>query len=156
MWHEYYSDVLTLRAGTSAWVNATPMPSPLCGHDCAALDDASSPGFVVAGGFNNRNMWCAESHRYDCASDRWTRLGDMSCDRSSLCAKTLGDGAVYVCGGSGRDWWDSTERLDVRTGTWQVVSPLPVKVEAHAVLQANCWTLSYEILIFAFRAKLLG
>ena len=111
------SDFLVLRAGATAWAPATPMPISIVDHACSAL---------------------AQSHRYDCASDRWTRLGDLNSSRYSLCGETLGDGAVYVCGG----WWSTvTERLDVRTGTWQVVAPLPATVRHHEVCLFDAMTM---------------
>ena len=126
----FSSDVQVLRDVALAWAPATPMSSSLVGHACAALADAASPGFVVASGSTPGFRESAQSHRYDCASDQWTRLGDLFEARRGHHAETLGDGAVYVCGG-----WQSaiTERLDVRAATWQVVTPLPAAVSYHAV-----------------------
>ena len=98
---DYSSDVRVLRAGEAAWALTTPMPIGIDRHACAALSDAASPGFVVAGGETSEQRasaqshrysfmsgrWSllsgktsehrasAQSHRYDCASDRWTLLG---------------------------------------------------------------------------------
>ena len=132
------SEVLVLRAGETAWAPATTMPISLSEHTCAALVDAPSSGFVVAGGLTSDLQGSAQSHRYDCASDRWTRLGVLSSARYALRAETLGDGAVYVCGGM-----DSvvTERLDVRAGTWQVVAPLPATVRSSAVCLCDATTM---------------
>jgi hypothetical protein len=114
------------------------MPIGIADHACAALADASSPGFVVASGRNSDDRISAQSHRYDCASDRWTRLGDLNSSRCFLRAETLGDGAVYVCGGAESA---VTERLDVRAGTWQVVAPLPETVSYHAVCLFDATTM---------------
>ena len=134
---DFSSDVLVLRPGTNAWTSAAPMPNRLSAHACATLADPASPGFVVAGGA--RWFVSAQSHRYDCASDQWIRLGDLSSPRHALCAETLGDGAVYVCGGGARP--AATERLDVRAGTWQVVAPLPATVQEHAVCLFDATTM---------------
>ena len=124
------SSVLMFRAGTTEWTPAAPMPIVLIHHTCAALAESASPGFVVAGGYASDFLNSAQAHRYDCASDRWTRLADIGSARYGLRGETLGDGAVYVCGGKGSE---VTERLDVRTGSWQAVAPLPVAISCHAV-----------------------
>lgn len=125
----FSSDMQVLRAEATEWTFSIPMPLVLSRHACAALADVASPGFVVAGGLTRDYCNSARSHRYDCTSDRWTRLGDVSSPRCGMRAETLGGGAVYVCGGYGSA---VTERLDVRAGAWQVIAPLPEKVGFHA------------------------
>lgn len=116
-------DMSVLRAGTMGWVPVTPMPICSCNFNCAAFSNTASPGVVAIGLSHSNHQISIQSHRYDCASDRWTRLGDLSPAVFGIRAQTLGDGTMYVSGGS----LSMTARLDARIGLWQVVAPLPVR-----------------------------
>ena len=113
------SDVVAISSESMRYLAS--MPVPLASHACAAITGTNAPGFIVAGGGSGGPDASRGTYRYDHASNRWTRL----CDLSEICghprAETLDDGAIYTCNHYPSV---STERLDVRTGAWQRVAPL--------------------------------
>jgi hypothetical protein len=87
----------------------------MAGHAVAAAADGSA---LVLGGSRGEGMLSSAIDRFDPATQRFTRLGQMATGRIDMSAVPLGDGRVLVFGGS-----TSTvrppfaETVDTRTGT---------------------------------------
>jgi hypothetical protein len=118
-----------------AWRNrlrsfdATPMAS----HAVAAAADGSA---LVLGGSRGEGVLSSAIDRFDPATQRFTRLGQMATGRSDMSAVPLGDGRVLVFGGSTSTVQPPfAEIVDTRTGTASAGGWMMLPRSRHAALR---------------------
>lgn len=113
-----------LRPYDLCWYSTKPMGTPRDGLCAIALQHQQQ--VMVMGGRHTRTI-LATTELYDARQDRWLPMALMKQQRDSPCVGSVSPGVLYVMGGSPRlgQYTASVERLDLRTGTWQSVSPLP-------------------------------
>lgn len=113
---------------TNRWTPAGYLPGGIWQPSVALLPNGQ---VLVAGGGAGRpgtsEFARSQAHRYDAASNTWTRVPDMAVPRVAASALTLNDGRVLVSGGYPQDsQWASAEVYDLSTNTWSPTGPLAV------------------------------
>jgi N-acetylneuraminic acid mutarotase len=98
----------------NSWSTLAPMPSARwCYHTASILN-----GLVYIVG---AELGCAETLRYDPASDAWTTLAHCLTEKVQSTSFVLG-GRLYAAGGSSNS--SSVARYDVDTDTWTAVADM--------------------------------
>ncbi|XP_035687774.1 kelch-like protein 9 isoform X3 [Branchiostoma floridae] len=114
---------------SNTWRYVANFPEHVYGHAATTLPDGR---LCVTGGFS-RNRYHRWTFTYDVRRDTWGRETDMNTKRGWHVMQTFGD-AVFVLGGchlradGTRTMHLHTERLDLASRQWSVLSPPPFTV----------------------------
>lgn len=112
------------RPSTNTWTRVPDMSVARVEHTATLLQDGRV--LVVGGASDDGDDWSgmaywSTSEIFDPAAGQWTPSGGMAVARAGHTATALGDGRVFVAGGSAR--WNevltSAEIYDPATGQWQ-------------------------------------
>jgi hypothetical protein len=107
--------------------------APMAGHAVAAAADGSA---LVLGGSRGEGVLSSAIDRFDPATQRFTRLGQMATGRSEMSAVPLGDGRVLVFGGSTSSVQPPfAEIVDTRTGAASAGGWMVLPRSRHAALR---------------------
>lgn len=116
------------------WREIAPMPSARSGTLCSVVNEKA---YVLGGGFKQENgqfRFLNTVEIYDVKKDSWERGPDLLMPHDYP-GGILAGHYIYVLGGHHPDatkagpktdpGFDFCERLDIRTGTWEALPPLP-------------------------------
>jgi hypothetical protein len=105
----------------------------MAGHAVAAAADGSA---LVLGGSRGEGVLSSAVDRFDPATQRFTRLGQMATGRGDMSAVPLGDGRVLVFGGSTSTVQPPfAEIVDTRTGAASAGGWMMLPRNRHAALR---------------------
>jgi hypothetical protein len=105
----------------------------MTGHAVAAATNGSA---LVLGGSRGEGVLSSAIDRFDPATQRFTRLGQMATGRSDMSAVPLGDGRVLVFGGSTSTVQPPfAEIVDTRTGATSAGGWMMLPRSRHAALR---------------------
>lgn len=105
----------------------------MAGHAVAAASDGSA---LVLGGSRGEGVLSAAIDRFEPATQRFTRLGEMATGRSEMSAVPLADGRVLVFGGSTSSVQAPfAEIIDARTGVTTAGGAMMLPRQRHAAVR---------------------
>jgi tetratricopeptide (TPR) repeat protein len=107
-----------------SWTTTGPLNSPRENHTATLLSNGK---VLVAGGYNNIDLYLSTAELYDPVSRTWAPTGPMTTKRTLPSATLLPNGKVLVAGGETTDspfWLSSAELYDPSLNTWTATGPM--------------------------------
>lgn len=137
--------ILNLDNIAAGWQTRAPMPDARGHFGVAVVNDQI---YAIGGQFFHDGppspVDLALVHRYDPATNTWTRLGDLPFERSHIESNTfVANGYIFVTGGRDNSCCGPLRFLDnftiynPTTDTWTELDPLPVQRYSHIATTFN-------------------